>query len=131
MVQAVNPDRWRRRESWQCSCQSVGKLSSNNQISGETMLMQWDSMAPTKLVLNSTTTPPTLVIPSHMAWYSGGVVIKRQTTSPLARPWSSAQRAYWLERSASSRYVRPSRSDNSAGAAPPARGEFLDHGGHN
>ncbi len=50
---------------------------------GATILMQWASEGPTRLVLSSATTPPTLVMPSQMAMYSGRFGISRQTTSPL------------------------------------------------
>src|SRR6266568_1960416 len=60
---------------------------------GSTMLMQCASEGPVRLVLTSATTPPTLVMPSQIAMYSGRFGISRQTVSPLARPFARAQRA--------------------------------------
>ncbi len=70
---------------------------------GATILMQCASEGPTRLVLSSDTTAPTRVTPSQIAMYSGRFGMSRQTVSPLARPCSSAQRAYRFERSASAR----------------------------
>ena len=70
---------------------------------GSTMLMQWASARPLRFVLSKATTPPTRVMPSQIAMYSGRFGISRQTTSPLLSPCASAQREYRWERSASSR----------------------------
>src|SRR5580658_3850627 len=42
---------------------------------GKTTLMQWANEGPGKFVLSRETTPPTLVMPSHMAMYSGRLLI--------------------------------------------------------
>ena len=60
---------------------------------GSTTLMQCASAVPVRLVLISATTPPTRVMPSQIAMYSGRFGISRQTVSPLAEPCASAQRA--------------------------------------
>src|SRR5580693_2235550 len=49
---------------------------------GETTLMQWAREAPVRFTFRRETTPPTLLIPSHIARYSGRFVISRPTTSP-------------------------------------------------
>ncbi len=85
---------------------------------GAAMLMQCASEGPPRFVLSSATTPPTRVMPSQTAMYSGRFGIKRQTASPLAIPCAIAHRAYWVDRSASARYVRHSTSERSAGASP-------------
>jgi hypothetical protein len=70
---------------------------------GSTMLMQCASEAPLRFVFSSATTPPTRVMPSQIAMYSGRLGISRHTVSPLFRPCASAQREYRFDRSASSR----------------------------
>ena len=60
---------------------------------GATIVMQWASAAPARLVLRRETMPPTRVTPSQIARYSGRFGIIRQTVSPRATPSSSAQRA--------------------------------------
>ena len=60
---------------------------------GSTILMQWASDAPERFVLSSAATPPTRVMPSQIAMYSGRFGISRHTASPLLSPCASAQRA--------------------------------------
>ena len=61
---------------------------------GATIPIAWTSASPASCVLISATTPPTRVMPSQIAMYSGQLRITRQTTSPGPMPWRSAQPAY-------------------------------------
>ena len=76
---------------------AVAKLAASSVVTmmcfGAAMSMQCASEGPTKLVFISPTTPPTLVMPSQIAMYSGRFGISRQTVSPLAMPCCNAQRA--------------------------------------
>ena len=60
---------------------------------GATTSMQCASEGPRSWILMRETTPPTDVMPSQIARYSGRFGIIRQTVSPLSRFWPSAQRA--------------------------------------
>ncbi len=68
---------------------------------GATMLMQWASEAPVRFVFNNDTMPPTRVIPSQIARYSGLFGMSRHTTAPFVRLCASAHRAYCRERATS------------------------------
>ena len=60
---------------------------------GETMLMQWASAAPERLVFSNPTTPPIRAMPSQIATNSGRFGMRRQIVSPLVTPFALAQRA--------------------------------------
>ena len=72
-------------------------MSSHNSAAtmmcfGATLSTQCASAAPRKKVLSSETTPPTLVMPSQIAIYSGRFGIIRQIVSPGVTPSAKAQR---------------------------------------
>ena len=87
-----------------CDC-AVRKAPSSSEATttcfGFTMVTQWASGVPLRLVLMSATTAPMRVSPSQKMKYSGRFSMKRQTASPFLIPCASAQRAYWLARASS------------------------------
>ena len=79
-----------------CRCASRNALLSSfatTMCSGPAISMQCASEAPDRFVLSNATIPPTRVIPSQIAMYSGRFGISRQTTSPFASSCPKAQRA--------------------------------------
>ena len=69
-----------------------GELGGDDDVLGLDDVDAMGERGPVRLVLSSAAMPPTRVIPSQAAMYSGRFGISRHTASPLSRPCASAQR---------------------------------------